>query len=180
MGPFKSYREYFRSIAIANSKIRHNPASEDLNSELIGEKAFDTFNTEQVLKDNDKGLNRDRCCLHLHVFNADISSPGHTTGVFNGGFMITRVSDNETPIDSCYEECESIVLAIIKKMQQDYSGQSNAHCSPFGIMDFEKISYSAVGPIWNNRYGWYVMFNYKNQSLEEYAQNLADNQFNGI
>lgn len=171
------YIAYFRTIAVKNKKIQHNPAAESKDGPK-GECAFTVFNMDQVTR-NLRTMLKDGPCLHLHLYDNNLRDNGAMDyrGDYSAGYLVTRkVKPNNTEDENmAYAECEQVAYEVIAYMQRDY--QQNGTCGPLGIVEPGKIKMTAAGPLWDGRFGWWVEFPVEKTVSEYISPAIADAAF---
>lgn len=157
-----SYKAYFHDKAVRHRSLRHNPAC-DGPSGPIGGKRFTLFTQEDVVAGLRSSI-PDSPVLHLHLYDLklqDNEAYDHR-GHYTAGFMITQKAGvNDTNAQAtAYAACEQIAEDIIASLM--YDERTLGLCSfPLGIIDWNSLDLSFLGPLWDSRYGCFVTFRYQ-------------------
>lgn len=150
------YIQFFRGLAKAHKMIAHNPDTESKDYMGTDRSAFTIFNSDDVLRNVRTNLSPGPT-LHLHIYSSNIMYNGTVKANREGGFMVTAKPGSNAIADEniTYEKCERVALGLIAKLQHIFA---NDRCSLPFIIDVAKIQMVPVGPIWDDRFGWYLTF----------------------
>lgn len=147
-----AYKEYFEQLATLNKILLHDPATP-------GKTAFTFFSQDDVIANKLKTAIGPGACLHLHMYEWRMKDNNafDLRKLKQGAFMITKQVKNGDPdsVAAAYDETEVIADDIINKMMADFYANDCKNLV-FGIPEFEQLEVTPVGPLWTNRYGWYV------------------------
>lgn len=172
-----NYIEYFRQIAIKNKTIAHNPDAESKNGPK-GECAFTVFNMDAVARSLRTAM-KPTPCLHLHIYDNLFNGKAPALkSNFSAGFLITRkvkMNNNQDEI-AAYAECEKVVYEILAAMQHDYT--EDGSCGALGAVDLSRVKITATGPLWDNRFGWWVEFDFPNSIGKYISEDVYQSAFN--
>lgn len=180
MGNVNTYTNYFRQLAISHKDLKHDPAGETGDCEP-GSMHFTKFSVEQVLGklENSKIGSR---LLALELF--DNTTESETVNDIRmrpkGSFMILDVPEDKTLAAelACYDKCEAITIDILKQIWQQHYGQGAYGCStPFKEFDFNKIDITPVGPVFLDKYGYRVVFDFEFQQTIDLTEAPAEGTF---
>ncbi len=157
-----NYIDYFRDIAVRHKEILHDVLSEGQDG-IPGECRFSTFSMDDVSR-NLRTQTADGIALHLHLYDWQVkdNEAGDVRGQHNGGFLITKKAqpNNNKDEQDVYVATELVVWDIVNKMYNEKNAGA-CNCYNFSdIINFNTITVKPVGPLWDNRYGWWVEFTY--------------------
>lgn len=167
-----TYINYFRRLAVTHRSLQHDPASET-ESTLFGVQRFTKISAEQVLKGLRSKIGFPCLTLELYETDTDSAIVYDVKQKSRGAFMVLDhpASDSHADQEKCYRNAERIIYQLLKKIWQDHYGQSVDGCNaPFREFDFDKISITPVGPVFNNEHGWRVEFDFEFQNNIDIAQ----------
>lgn len=153
-----SYIEYFRQLAIAHTDIAHVSSQEGLDARP-GDCRFGRFwNLDLYIAKTPSGITHEGPVLHLQMFDFEVDdSTGYfdLKGNFEGGFMITEkaILNNIASEELALSKTFDITMDYFKAMHEN----ATSFCKQF-TFEFSEINSVQVGPIWDNRFGWYTTF----------------------
>lgn len=169
----RSYKDYFHGMAVRHKKLRHDPAS-DAPDGPLGGKRFTVFTQEDVIT----GLRTEipeSPVLHLHLYDlhGKDNGGGDMQGLLDAGFMITQyaeANDTDGQIEA-WATCEEIAEDLLLFITYDEINM-NRCLFPLGIIDWNTLDMSFVGPLWNGRFGVFVQVKYqvKRESYPDQAR----------
>lgn len=155
-----NYIEYFRNVAVTHPLIGHNPLSEVANGPA-GERGFTLFTAEEVLKQLRFSLNPKKASLHLNIYESsfkirEINS--QRDSYFTGAFMITKkmIGREMSEIADIFIETEGIAEDVLSGLIDNSIWGDE--CAVDYVIEAGDVN--PLGPIWDNRYGWLVEFNF--------------------
>jgi len=173
------YTNYFRQKAIAHPLLQHDPAAEDANAEA-GKRRFTTFNMQQVANGL-RSVIGDGPFLHLHIYDIRLADNGSAIkGGYTGGFLVTMKAEKEnlSAIETAYNTCEAIALDIIGDMRIEHREDVNKCSFPFGEIYWSQATINAAGPIFTERYGWWVEFPFDVKMNTRMSASVINSNFN--
>lgn len=153
-----AYINYFRNLAERHPSILHQAVNESLNGDPSLCRFGRFWNLDLYMESPPSGTLPDGPCVHLQMFDMDVNDQsGHyaVRGDYKGGLLITSlaIQNDAMSEEQCLTECYEIALDFLKNMWEN----STSFCGDFAL-EYEKVQLSQVGPIWDNRYGWYLTF----------------------
>lgn len=173
------YTNYFRQKAIAHPLLMHDIAAESADGE-IGKRRFTTFNMQQVANGLRSAIS-DNPFFHLHIYDIRLKDNGSAIkGDYTGGFLITMKANKDVlnEIETAYNTCESIALDIIGDMRMEFLADPNKCDFPFGEIYWSQATINAAGPIFTERYGWWVEFPFDVKMNSRLSKQQIDFNFN--
>ena len=174
------YTDYFRQLAVNHPLIGHVQAAESPNYPETGKRRFTTFNMQQVASGLRSAI-ADSPFLHLHIYDVRPKDNGNAiTGQYTGGFLVTQKADNDSVIGiaNAYTITEDIVVDIIGQMRLDFTNDPQKNTFPFGEIYWSQATINAAGPLWNDRYGWWVEFPFDARLTNRMSKATLDENFN--
>ena len=80
---------------------------------------------------------------------------------------------------AAYKECEIIVESILAKMRKDeLTANQTDHCTyPFKMIEWDKLEVTSAGPLFDNRYGWWVQFPFLKKSNDRINDSLVNEEY---
>lgn len=160
------YVDYFRQLAVKHTALLHDVASETGDCEP-GAQRFAKVSVDQVLRalNNKMGFP----CMTVELYDTETESQMvyEVRNKPRGAFMVIDHPENDTHAAelACYETCETIVYQLLKQIwQHHYRPGVNRCVTPFKDFDFNKISITPVGPIFNKEFGYRVEFDFTFQN----------------
>lgn len=174
------YIDYFRQLAISHKDIRHSESSETQDAPPDSFR-FATYNASDVV------MKRLRTkvgfpALLAEIFEVDIQSNTALAprGAYIGGFMILdHAKANNYPDElRALASTEIIAWQILQRIWNDHFGPNKSRCTrPFADIDFNRINIVAVGPVFDNEFGWRVEFGFKPKTPLNLTDPVADGVF---
>lgn len=158
------YIGYFRNLAVTHSAIQHNPASESGDGPR-GSMRFASYNASDVIT---KRL-RTKVgfpALLTEIFEVDTagSSVLDVKAGYIGALMVLDHAKSNDYADEIAKlaSTELIIWQLINQMWQDHYGPDKSRCtSPFASISFNKLNVVAVGPLFDNEFGWRCEFQFQ-------------------
>lgn len=154
------YLDFFKNLAVLHPSIQHDPAPVTLDSKP--EKIrFGTFWEADIFaKTPPSGITAEGPCLTVHLLDgvlSDSSSHYDIRGKLSGGFVISeRVTANDRAAEqAAYANCQEILFDFLVKLWKE----ATDFCG-LGAIDMNSIQFFQVGPLWDNRFGWWCKFDY--------------------
>lgn len=165
-----NYISYFRDVAVRHKDILHDVLSEGQDG--IPEACrFSIFSMDEVSR-NLRTQIAEGVVLHLHLYDWQVTDneAGDTRGQYHPGFLITEKAqpNNNLSEQQVYIHTERVVWGIINKMYLEMNN-GEKDCAHFAdVINFNTITVKPVGPLWDNRYGWWVEFKYSKKKAMLY------------
>lgn len=137
----------------------HNAAAETQDGDPTRCRFGRFWNVDLYLEKPPGGILSDGVSLHLQLFDFNLNShTGHfdLKGLFEGGFLITKKADknNSASEEDCLHECYEITMDFYKHI---YDNSHTPICDGL-TFDYENMKSVQVGPLWDNRFGWWTTF----------------------
>lgn len=153
------YIEYFRRFAEQHQAIGHQRINEGQNGDPYTCRFGRFWNLDLYLESPPDGLKTSATTVQVQLFDAVLQSPtGHydVRASMEGGVLITQQAIKNDRVDEerCLTECYNIALDLITLMYQN----SGSFCPRSFAFDYDRIKITPVGPIWDNRFGWWLTF----------------------
>lgn len=149
----KKLVDFFRQIATANNVL----------------KGFYRFNWNEI-----NGLFRpgvEKPALLLESYSAEIEENINRTTHFNKkavSFLIidqAGAPDNYEKQEQVLDDLENTALDILAYLKHEHK---NRDSFLFGLLEADSLRYEKVGPIFDNFYGWNILFTIKNHEPMRY------------
>ena len=157
------YINYFRNIAVQHYRIGHQVAGETGDSRP-GKMRFASYNAADVIS---KSLRTKVGFPALLTEVYDWDTKGSTVydvkNNFIGGFMVLDHANAKDYADEqrALNTTEGIMHEILWRIWQDHYGPDKDRCqTPFQHLDMN-LSVIAVGPVFDNEFGWRVEFSFR-------------------
>ncbi len=173
------YISYFRNIAVSHYLIGHVPISETGDS-APGTMRFATYNAADVIS---KRLRTKVGFPALLAEVYDWDTKGSTVydvkNNFTGGFMILDHAKSNDYADEqrALSTTETIMHQITWKMWQDHYGAGKDRCqTPFQNLEMN-FDVMAVGPVFDNEFGWRVEFTFRPKLPIDFKQPIPEGIF---
>ena len=174
-----AYKDYFRDCAIRHKKIKHDPASEG-NGGVVAKRKFESFNMDEVAKSLRSSVG-DGIVLFLHMYDWSPEDNGafDTKAVYTGGFMVTMKAavNNSGSEEIAYVETEQVAWDIIGKMYGDFQTSEEKCMNALGMVNWNSIKVTSTGQLWDNRFGWWVEFNFTKSVNHLLSEDSVTNAF---
>lgn len=157
----QAYIDYFRAFAVAHHAIQHVVAAESDDYATPGDRRFTLFNMDEVARAVRSAM-WEGPALHLHVY--DIRTGGSSRGDMKytqvAGFLVTQKAElNSVASQSAaFITCEQIVKDFIGQLQTDSVDRMDDCSFVFKHIYWDQIDINPTGPVFDNRYGWWVQF----------------------
>ncbi len=162
-----SYINYFRTLAVIEEEIQHNPDSENNDSDP-GEKRFTRWSADEAITSLRNKIGFPALLLEMYEVNTKSEVPYDVKGMYTGAFTILAHAAN----GDVQQETEALALTeriyqnILKMIYQDHYGYNKDRCStPFTDFSFNNLDIRPIGPILDNEFGWRIEFNFKPKYL---------------
>lgn len=173
------YIGYFRSLAVANQMLKHDPASETGDS-APGTKHFLKIDVQDVLSALQTKMGWP--ALFVELYETVTKSEMLLDIKLNprGAFMVLDHPKAATITAQlvCYSNAETIVYDLLKQIWQDHYANGVDYCTaPFAEFNFDKIQIVPVGPLFDGEYGYRVEFGCQFQQAINIAEPPASGAF---
>lgn len=168
MSNLSTYINYFRLLATAHKDIQHNPASETGDA-AIETKKFSCWNAEEVVRgDLRTRMSFAPAALLLEIYETDLQAQQayDIKQKPKGAFTVLCKAFDKT---SAEEEralalSETIVYQVLQQIWKDHHGEPSAPCNtPFRRFWFDRLNIAAVGPLYDNCFGFRCEFEFEFQ-----------------
>jgi hypothetical protein len=157
------YIQYFRDFAVNHPQIKHVAAAESDDYPTPGDRRFTLFSMDEVVKSVRSAM-WEGPSLHLHRYDRRTggSSRGSMRYTYIAGLLITQKVQNNsiTSQVQASSACEGIVDDFINKLQTDSINGIDDCSFVFKDIFWDQIEINPVGPVIDNRYGWWVQFSF--------------------
>ena len=173
------YIGYFRSMAVSHYQIGHVASSETGDS-LPAKMRFATYNAADVISKRMRTkVGFPALLAEVYEWDTKGSTVYDVKSNFIGGFMIldhARANDYADE-QRALSTAEKIANEIIWKLWQDHYGPNKDRCqTPFQYLDMN-LNAMAVGPVFDNEFGWRVEFSFRPKSSIDIKQPIPDGIF---
>lgn len=154
------YLDYFKTLASLHPDIQHDISAEGLDGDPSKVRFATFWEADVFSKTPPSGLTNAAPSLALHLLDGTLSDTTNNWDVrsrLNGGFVISeRVTVNDRHAEQqAYINCEQIMLDFLVALRE----QSTDFCG-VGAIHLETIQFFQVGPLWDNRFGWWCKFEF--------------------
>lgn len=159
----KSYINYFRTLAVIDEDIQHNPLSEDDDSGVY-EKKFTRWSADEVVSGLRNAVGWPACLLEMFEITTRAEVPYDVKGIYQGAFTILdhATPDNTKEEVDALDRTERIYKNFLKMIYQDHYGKNKDRCTtPFAEFYFNNLVITPVGPLFQNEFGFRVEFTFK-------------------
>lgn len=173
------YINYFRQLSIMHRWLLHNPVSENADSE-VAEKHFTRWGVDEVVTSLRTKMGWPACLLELYEIVTRASNNYDVKGFYSGAFTIldTAIMGNTQSEVDAFDKCQTIYEDFLQQIWQDHYGLNKDRCNtPFAEFSFDSLNITAVGPLWDNQFGWRIEFQFKPRYLLEINKAPADGVF---
>lgn len=156
-----NYINYFRNLAVLHPDILHQVSAEGLDGDVTGVKFGMFWEADLFNKVPPAGINSPDITMHLHLLEGrtdDSTGYFSINGKYDGGLVLTKraiLGDYEGE-RIAYKDTFEVLMDILVELKD----QSRARCDGFAPFDFQDIQFFQVGPIWDNRFGWWLKFSF--------------------
>lgn len=176
------YIDYFRQMAISNVFLQHNPAGEtgDAAPDSVH---FGRVSAEEVVTGLRTKMGFPALLLELYETDTESDEVHDIKGKYSGGFMVVQHAQpgNYKSEEDAYVLAEKILLDVLRRIWNDHYGTDADRCeAPFEIFDMDKISITPVGPLFENEFGYRVLFNFKMDDIDKFTMMPATNAADGF
>lgn len=158
-----NYIDYFRNLAVTHSAIMH-VASAETGDSLPQYQKFATYNaTDVIMKRLRTKIGFPALLAEIYEVNTKSQNAYDVKGDYLGAFMVVdhAIPNNNADELAKLASTEIIVWQIINQMWQDHYGPNKTRCtSPFAGIDLN-LNIVAVGPVFDNEFGWRCEFGFK-------------------
>lgn len=163
MSNIAGYIDYFRKMAVYHPDIAH-----DINSEIAdsdpAKKKFTRWNVEEVVTGLRSKLGWPALLLEAYETSSSAASVYDVRFRPRGAFTVldkVKIGDFNDE-ERAYTLCEKIVRDILKKIWDHHYGKDVDRCAtPFKEFRFEGLMITAVGPLFDNQFGYRVEFDFE-------------------
>lgn len=166
------YINYFRTIAVVDPDLNHDPQSENNDSEP-GAKRFTRWSSDEAVMGLRNKIGWPGLLLEMYQVTTKADVPYDVKGFYTGAFTILQ---HATPGDvesetEAFEYAEQIYTNVLKQIYQDHYGVNKNRCStPFTDFYFNNLDIIPVGPLFENEFGWRVEFQFKPKYLAKLSE----------
>lgn len=171
-----SYVDYFRWIAENNPELLHDPAGETGDAEP-GSMSFARWSTDEVLTGLRTKVGFPALLLELYETDTKGDSPLDIDLRPQGAFtVIDRALPTHSDELRAYGKAEGITKTILEQIEEDHYGENADRCqAPLTEVDMNNLTISPVGPLFDNCFGYRVLFYFKGvQHWDRNNMNLVD------
>lgn len=170
MSNYNAYINYFRALATLHNIIKHNPGSETGDAP-VESKRFSTWNAEDVVRNDLRTrMSFSPAALLLEVYQTDLQAQNayDIKQLPKGAFTVLCKDDLRTAAsaEAAMSLAEEIMYDLLQRIWQDHHGPDATLCNtPFRRFHFDKIEIIAVGPLYDNCYGFRCEFAFEFQQV---------------
>lgn len=173
------YINYFRNIAVSHHKIRHQVQSETGDSRP-GAMRFASYNAADVLSKRMRTkVGFPALLAEVYEWDTKGSTVYDVRNNFIGGFMVLDHAKQNDPADEqrALATTEIIIHQIIWRLWQDHYGPDKDRCqTPFQHLNMD-INAMAVGPVFDNEFGWRIEFSFRPKLPIDFQQPIPEGIF---
>ncbi|WP_438946681.1 hypothetical protein [Sediminibacterium sp.] len=159
MSNYKARSNYFKLIATKSKLIAHDEALQDGGKRV----SFHRINAEDEFNAACKDWAHFPAVVHIgHSLNYKSNGTGLPNKVISNHLYFLTKLDLDTEvykanaIEKAYEKAEEAMDKFISYMLEDYD--VNGSCGNLFVFDLSRASAEMIGPINQNLYGWYLVF----------------------
>lgn len=163
MTSLEKYIDYFRNLAICNTKIGHDPATEAGEDNQSARK-FAKWNADEVIS----GLRTQvgYPLLLIQLYETDLSAQSeYSINLFPSAAFTVLCSASANDYrqeEAAYILAEEIMYELLQQIWQDHYSAENRNCkSPFKEFFFDKIRIIPTGMLFNGAFGWHCDFSFE-------------------
>ena len=176
------YIDYFRQIAVNNVFLQHNPASE-MGSAPAESKHFARWSADEVLTGLRTKMSFPALLVELYETDTEATDVNDVNGKYSGAFSILQsaLMENYTSEEAAYVLAEKIMLDVLRTIWNDHYGEEADRCeAPFEYFSFDKMNITPVGPIYNNQFGYRVLFGFRMSDNKKFTMLPATSAADGF
>lgn len=172
------YYDYFRQMAISHKDLRHDPDTEAGGGEM-GNRRFACVSNGEIMASLRTQMSFPALLVQPYDLGLKCETVHDIRQRPKGAFMVVDHAKEADAIDEqrAYDVCEKIMFDILKKAWRDHYGPDADSCSrPFKSISFN-MEITRTGKLFDNEYGWYVLFDFEFQQAIDITQKPEDGTF---
>jgi hypothetical protein len=152
------YISFFRTIASNNKKIAHlRPdaiGSSNLRRSFVVEDNDENFTSATVTEMHFPCMVFDAVRSKLNVDDEELYTKNNLHNIRILQKSDPNILDDDTRITTCYTQAEEVVMEIIGYLKNYF--EVNGSCGVFKTIDFNTLTWSKTGEVFDGLYGWEI------------------------